>query len=290
MGAERCTLVATLGGQPQVITFALDALLARGEPIDEVVVMHLGPENPRFGRALQRLADEFAGERYGGRRMRFRSVPVLGLRGRLSDIRTEQDVEVAFDAVQRLFRELKARQRQLHVCVAGGRRMLALLMFSAAQLYFTHRDRMWHLYTPEEVLARAEEGALMHVRPEDGVRLLQVPVVPWGEYLPGLRRLVFGHVEGMWTLTPVDEEEIARCQALLRQLTPRQREVLRAFAEGLSPDEVAARLHLSRHTVDTHKTKILALCRNVWSLPESQRITYHFLREHFGPLVDRLGI
>lgn len=290
MSAERYTLIATLGGQPQVVTFALDALLARGEPIDEVVAVHLGPENPRFGRALQRLADEFAGERYRGHRMRFRAVHVLGRWRRLSDIRSDGDVVAAFEAVQRLFDELKARERQLHVCVAGGRRMLALLMFSAAQLYFTHRDRMWHLYTPEEVLARAKDGAVMHVAPEDGVRLLQVPVVPWGEYLPGLRQLVVGHVEGTWRLISVDEAEVARCQEVLRQLTPRQREVLRAFAEGLSPDEVAARLHLSRHTVDSHKTRILALCRNAWGLPDSQRITYHFLRDRFGLLLERLGI
>lgn len=290
MVTERCTLVASLGGQPQVVTFALDALLARGEPIDEVLVLHLGPENPRFGRALQRLANEFADERYHGRKMRFRSVPVLGPSGRLADIRTDADVEVAFAAVRRVFEELKVRGRRLHVCVAGGRRMLALLMFAAAQVYFTHRDRMWHLYTPEDVLTRAAEGAIMHVRPEDGVRLLQVPVVPWSEYVPGLRQLVVGHIEGMWTLAPVDEAELERCREVVRQLTPRQRDVLRAFAEGLSPDDVAARLQISHHTVDTHKTHILALCRNVWALPEHKRLTYHFLREHFGPVLDRLAL
>ena len=88
----------------------------------------------------------------------------------------------------------------------------------------------------------------------------------------------------------MDEVELARCREVVRQLTPRQRDVLRAFAEGLSPDEVAARLHITRHTVDTHKAQILALCRNVWALPENERLTYHFLRDHFGPLIDRLAL
>jgi hypothetical protein len=38
------TMIAALGGQPQVITFALDALLGRGEQIVEVVVLHLAPQ------------------------------------------------------------------------------------------------------------------------------------------------------------------------------------------------------------------------------------------------------
>ena len=33
-------LVATLGGQPQVITFTLDLLLEEGYPISEVFVLH----------------------------------------------------------------------------------------------------------------------------------------------------------------------------------------------------------------------------------------------------------
>jgi hypothetical protein len=34
------TLVATLGGQPQIVTFTLDLLLRRGIPIYEVIVVH----------------------------------------------------------------------------------------------------------------------------------------------------------------------------------------------------------------------------------------------------------
>lgn len=37
------TLITTMGGQAQVVTFALDWLLAQGEPIGEVIVLHLSP-------------------------------------------------------------------------------------------------------------------------------------------------------------------------------------------------------------------------------------------------------
>jgi len=288
MQALESTMVATLGGQPQVVTFALDALLARGERIREVVVLHLGPENPRFGRALTRLGEEFAGDRYRGRRIRFRPIPVRGPRGRLADIRDEAEAEVALRAVHELIATLKAQGRRLHVCIAGGRRLLALLAMSAAMLHFSHYDCMWHLYTPEEFLARAEEGAIMHAGPEHGVRLIQVPIVPWGVYFPQLRQLaqVVADPSAVAPLQGLDQVEWQRCQAVIEHLTPRQCEVLRAFAAGATPQEVAEALCITLSTVDSHKKVILAHCRNAWEMEETARLTYHFLREQFGPFFE----
>jgi CRISPR-associated protein Csx14 len=53
------TLVATLGGQPQIVTFTLDLLLKRGIPISEVVVVHPAA-SPRIQQSLERLNAEFA--------------------------------------------------------------------------------------------------------------------------------------------------------------------------------------------------------------------------------------
>ena len=74
-----------------------------------------------------------------------------------------------------------------------------------------------------------------------------------------------------------------RCRAVLSRLTPRQRDVLQAFAQGLTPQEVASRLVISLHTVHTHKTAILAECRAEWGLGEEVRLTYRFLHDQFGP-------
>lgn len=279
------TMLATLGGQPQVVTFALDELLARGEQIREVVVLHLGPENPRFGQALARLGAEFASDRYRGRRIRFRPVPVRNARGRLPDIRDATEAEAALQAIHELIATLKAQGRRLHVCIAGGRRLLALLSMSSAMLHFSHHDRMWHLYTPEDFLAQADEGAIMHAGAEDGIRLIQVPLVPWGVYFPQLRQLAQVSpsqamaVPAFW----LDETDRRRCQAVIEQLTPRQCEVLRAFAQGASPQEVAEALCITLSTVDDHKKVILAECRNAWEVSEGTWLTYHFLREKFGP-------
>jgi len=285
------TLVATMAGGPQVVTFALDQLLQRGEAIEEVIVVHLSPQmDPLTGQALVKLAAEFPDDHYLGWPCRLRFFPIRQGGKRLDDIRDDAAVNVAWSAIYELIASLKTLGRHLHVCITGGRRMLALLAMSAAMLHFDHYDRLWHMYTPSEFLERARDGAIMHARPEDGVQLLQVPVVPWGTYFPALRALAQATpaqviaAQTRW----LDQAERARCRAVVERLTPRQLEVLRAFAAGQSPQEVAEALCISLKTVDTHKTPILGECRNAWNLPEGAWLDYHFLREKFGPFLDEL--
>jgi len=52
MMKKSTTLVATLGGQPQIITFTLDLLLARGEQIDQVVIVYLASDLRCRGKTL----------------------------------------------------------------------------------------------------------------------------------------------------------------------------------------------------------------------------------------------
>jgi RNA polymerase sigma factor (sigma-70 family) len=87
----------------------------------------------------------------------------------------------------------------------------------------------------------------------------------------------------------MDTHEQARCEQVVKQLTPRQREVLQAFAEGLTIQEVAERLCITIGTVDAHKTKLLELCREVWDIDQSpSHLGYHFLYKSFAPYFDNL--
>lgn len=278
------TLVATMAGGPQIVTFALDVLLAQGEPVVEVVAVHLSPQaDPLTAQALQRLAAEFSAGSYCGRPCRLEYYPLRSGEHKLADIRDEADANAAWHALYELIAELKIQGRRLHVCVAGGRRMLALLATSAAMLHFDHADRLWHMYTPNAFLEQARNGAVMHAQPADGVRLIQVPVVPWGAYFPGLRSLAQQSVSGVLATyeRQLDAAERRRCAAVARRLTERQREVLFAFAAGSAPQDVAEALHVSLKTVDSHKTVILAECRSAWELDPEEWLDYHFIRDRF---------
>lgn len=279
------TLVATMAGGPQVVTFALDELLRRGEVIEEVIVVHLSPQDdPLTGQALSKLAAEFLDDRYAGRPCRLRFFPIRQGNRRLEDIRDDAAVNAAWSSIYELIATLKAEGRRLHVCIAGGRRICALVAMSAAMLHFDHYDRMWHLYTPAEFIERARDGRVMHARPEDGVRLLQVPVVPWGAYFPTLRALAQATpLEAVAAQTRwLDSRERTRCRAVIERLTPRQLDTLRALAAGQSPQEAAEALCVTVKTIHAHKTVILQECRNAWELSPEARLDYHFLRDKFG--------
>ncbi len=288
--ASESVMAATIGGQAQVVTFALDALLARGERVREVVVLHLSPENPRVGRALAQLADEFENRRYYGPEIRLRLLPLRQGRERLADVQDEAQADVAWNGIHELIATLKAQGRPLHLAIAGGRRILALLTMSAALLHFGHQDRMWHLYTPPEFLERARDGAILHARPGDGVRLIQVPLVPWGSYIPALRSLTQAPpAQALARQTRwLDDAERSRCRAVVERLTPRQRDVLRELAWGHSPQEAADALGMTLKTLDTHKTPILGECRVAWQMERGVYLSYHFLREKFGPFLTEI--
>ena len=277
------TLVATMGGQPQVVTFSLDWLLAQGEQIQEVVVLHLLPRDERLQQAVKRISQEFDGNRYRGRPCRLRLVNIRQAHRKLSDIQNDADAEATWQTVYGLLHSIKNQQTPVHLCIPGGRRMMGLMALSAAMLVFGHQDRVWHIYTPPDFIEQARGGAIMHAGPDDGVQLIQVPLVPWGAYFPALRDLSQPSNQIIAAQTEwLNETERARCQAVISQLTERQTEVLRAFAEGLTPQEVAEQLFIKLVTVDTHKSAILAECRIAWNIPEQRRLTYHFIRDKFG--------
>jgi CRISPR-associated protein Csx14 len=283
---QTSVMIALLGGQPQIVTFALDALLAQGENVREVIVLYLSSEESRVNRALARLSPEFADDHYLGRLCRLRPMPIRDGLARLPDIQNETHAEATREMLRDLIVSLKAERHGLHVCVSGGRRIMALLMMSVALFHFGYRDKLWHVYTPDELQARAEDGAIMHARPEDGVRLIQVPLVPLSNHFPALQELArLSSLDTVkYHLRQLDRQERARCQQVVSDLTPRELETLQAFAAGLSPQETADQMGISLNTVNTYKKKILELCRNAW--PEREGLRYYHLREWFGPYFE----
>ncbi len=278
----RTVLVAPLGGQPQIVTFALDWLLAQGINVDEVIIIHLAA--PRYRQAYRRLAEAFPGDRYGDRAIHLRGVAVMRQDRALADVCDTADADAVWHTVHELIAALKSRGLRLHLLLTGGRRLMALMAVSAALLHLEHGDRAWHLYTPDDVVAAAYNGVLLHVPADAGVQLIEVPLAPLGAYFPGLRPLLNASpAEVVAARTHwLDEVEQSRCRAVLERLSERQADVLRAFAEGLAPAQVADRLAITLKTVDAHKTVILAECRVAWSLAEDERLSYHWLREKFG--------
>ncbi|MFV9506731.1 MAG: CRISPR-associated ring nuclease [Oscillochloridaceae bacterium umkhey_bin13] len=282
--ASPIVMVATLGGQPQVITLALDLLLRQGYPVRELIVLHLSDQNPRYQAALECLARVFGSDRYGAHAVRYRPLPILSAGVPLSDLHTPMALDATLNTCHQLLQQLKQRQQPVHLCVSGGRRLLGMLVLTAAMVHLDHCDRIWHLYSSDEVRAKTHEGAVMHVDAADEVQLLAVPVQPWGQVFAGLRTLA--NTEALPPLGQrdlLDAAERTRCQQVYDRLTPRRREVLQALVQGLNPQQVAASLTIELNTVSSHQTAIYQECVAAWDLPPQTRLDYRWVREKFAP-------
>ncbi len=280
---QNSILIVTLDTQPQIVTLALDALLARGETIRKVIVIYLSTESDQITQALDKVQAEFRNGQYNGQPCRFQHRPIRDGLNRISDIQTEAHIQATWEMLQELVVELKKESHRLHVCVSGGRRILALLFMSVASQHqqFYYFDRLWHIYSSQDFMIRSQDGAIMHAAPEDDVYLIQVPLMPLNTNL-----LPFQNLEPVSTLNMVgmNDAERIHCQNVVDTLTPRELEALESFACGLAPQGVAEEMNISINTVNTYRKKIFELCRIEW--PERKNIRYHHLREWFGPYFD----
>jgi CRISPR-associated protein Csx14 len=273
-------LIAALGGQPQIVTFTLDLLLRRGESIEGVYTVFPGG-NGRYIAAHRKLEAEFAKEPYRHRGIRYHAHSLTALQGRpLLDIRDEATLDRVWKEISMLIGEMRQRGHQLHISLTGGRRAIALMLFSAAMLYCTTNDRIWHIYTQPQVLAKVKNGARMHVAPEEGVRLLSVPFAPWGAYFPGIKAILGLGPQQILALQSqwADEATYRRCHQVWERLSAKQKEVLKALVTHPTRRAAAEALNLALSTVDTHREAIIATCREVW--PE-EKVDLRFVRRVF---------
>jgi CRISPR-associated protein Csx14 len=291
MPEYRHTLVASVGGQPQIVTLTLDLLLRQAIPISEVIVLHPAPTQERLQHTLHCLRAEFAHNRYicdGQVIACHLHLEALSHDGEpLADITDTLGAHATRDAIHHLFRQLKQQQRHIHLSASGGRRVISLMAISAAQLHFDSFDHIWHIYTPPEVRAYVSEGAIMHVPPEADVRLIEVPFVPWGALFPSLSQAAASaQATQRAQMDILDAQEQARCREVAQQATKAQLNVLRQFSAGLTPPQVAERLGISTSTVYSHTRDLLELAHNAWYIPSKERIDYHFLSRKFAHYFD----
>jgi CRISPR-associated protein Csx14 len=277
------TLIATLGGQPQKITFLLDLLLARGEEIDQVAVVYISSYE-RTQNAIKLLEAEFLAGKYCGHPCQLKRDPLRSGRSDLLDIRTPEDVEAARQSIHQLLSELKAENQRIHMGLSGGRRLMSMVALAAAMQYLTPVDHLWHINASADILEKSRDGKLMHLPPESEIYLLPVPFVPWVSYFPGLADLLNRSPQeiGETTRGWLDVKERDNCIRVWKALTHRQQEVLQAFASGLSRQGIARQLHISVATVDSHRDKIVEQCKLVWDDRSGEEFNSKFLERRFG--------
>lgn len=276
-------LLATLGGQPQVVTFTLDLLLDAGFPIREVFAVHPhASSQSRLAHSLTRLNAEFTNQSYAatGRAIHLHPCILAMDHTPIDDIRNEAQADGVLNILHRLIRDLKHQGYRIHLSVTGGRRLMSLLAIPVALFNFDRHDYIWHLYTPDAVQEAAKDGAIMHAPPDAGLRLIQGPFIPLGAYTYDPHQPFRVAQEERYSQIKLQER--AHCAEVMKCATPSQLKVLQAFARGLKPQQVADELCVTLATVNTHKTALFGYCYSAWNIPDEERPTYHFLATRFA--------
>jgi DNA-binding NarL/FixJ family response regulator len=98
---------------------------------------------------------------------------------------------------------------------------------------------------------------------EAGAAGVMHKATPMRELMEAVRRLAAGEQrlsqhEVIEALRRIVRERDHKAQLAIAKLTPREREVLQAIAEGLSDKEIAERFHVGVGTVHSHVTNILS--------------------------------
>ncbi len=247
------TLIATLGTEPQGVTWMLDWLLARGFAIGEVLVLHTTASV--IEPALNILQNEFAGS-YPG--IRYRAEAVQGDDGPIQDIASEKDTWAFLRAVYRAIRQTKRAGRAVHLSLTGGRKTMAVYAMVAAQLLFDENDRAWHMISEVHWSGAVRR---MHATPLDRFQVVSVPVVRWSD--AAVVQVLLAEVDDPWEALRRQQEftlqEVIRRRREFwdHHLTPALREVAELLVrEGLDNAEIARRLHKSEHTIANQLTRI----------------------------------
>ena len=122
-----------------------------------------------------------------------------------------------------------------------------------------------HPHAEALVLSAMSEQRYLAEAIEAGAAGVMHKSVPMSDLVEAVRRLAAGEqllsqqevIEALRFIGRVRESN-REAQALSEKLTPREREVLQALAEGLSDKEIAQRLHVGVGTVHSHVTNILS--------------------------------
>lgn len=259
-------LVTTLGAEAPVVAIATQFLLAQGVRLVGVELLYTIPRDPAIRSALAEVQAAFAGHPQWPHLI-LTQLPV-------ADVLTPGELDAFGNA---LFAVLKKWLRQgcaIHLLLAGGRKSMAMMGVTTAQLLFGPEDRLWYLYSDDHL----RNSGRHTLRSTDDARLVQIPLPP------ALTAPIYGHA--LEAETPEEARRLlARQVAEQRRrfveedLSVAERQVARCVAEDVATtQEIASRLGKSPKTVTNQLTSIYAKLEASFGLQADVGVKREFLR------------
>lgn len=270
-------LVATLGAEPQVVSLTT-ALLLKQESLARVVAVHTDAHLPPIDQALPALQAAFAARA---------NLPPLTCRAvEIPDTLTPPQLECFAEALFNILKAELGGARRVHLLLAGGRKSMALVGMSVAQLLFGPDDRVWYLHSD----AALRLSGRFWPAPGDDVQLVPMPLAP-PVAAPARFTTSFTAPTPAAARQALSEAEQARRRFFVEhELTPAERAVAALFAqEVMTVDDAARRLVKSSKTVTNQLTSIYDKLESYFGLTPDVGTKREFLRRELGTWVGKDG-
>ncbi|MEZ4864412.1 MAG: CRISPR-associated ring nuclease [Caldilineaceae bacterium] len=273
------TLIATLGAEPQVIALATQLLLAQNEAINAVDVLHTQPEYEPVATALVALRAMFTAQP---------AWPPLQTHTILIvDILTPAEFTAFTDALYRVIRNQLVRGARVHLLLAGGRKSMAMLGMSVAQLLLGPEDRVWYLHSTENF---RQSRTYLLTDPAQA-QLIPIPLPQQSAAPPIFRRFAQAETAEAARLSLQAERNQQIRHFLTHELTNAERQVAQMVAGNvLTVKEIAAQLHKSPKTVTNQLNSVYSKLESYFGLQPDVGVKREFLRRELGGWLDGASI
>jgi len=255
------------------VTLVLDLLHRQGYPLTQAVVIHTSPAHKPIRAALARLRTEESHYRTCSPPVQFHYVPIVRDDGTCpADIVTEEDAGAVFRTLYRKVLEAKRHHCQVHLSVAGGRKVMSVYGMAVAQMLFEEGDCLWHLLSEGRLLAEKH----LHPTSEEEAVLVPIPVLRWSGISPVATELAltedpYQAVQKQRAWWKAEATQRKR-EFLEQDLTVAERKLVELLVgEPMSNRQLARRLHRSEKTVANQLTIIYRKFRDHFHLPRVDR-------------------
>lgn len=271
-------LIATLGSEPQVIAIAAQLLLQASEPLSEVVVLHTAANRDPIGRSLPAIREAFASNP-DWPQLRTSLIPT-------DDILTPEQIEVFARELYATLKQSISSGARIHLLLAGGRKSMAMVGVTVAQLLLGPDDRIWYLHSSDELRFSGRfrlEGAAKQAE------LIQVPL-PQLRTAPAIYTQPFQEETPRGAFEALAQEQQRRLQRFVEQeLTPAERELSGLLIDDvLTVAEMAVRLNKKPKTVTNQLNSIYAKLEAAFGLQPDKGVKREFLRKQLGSYFEHL--
>ncbi|MFN8493524.1 MAG: CRISPR-associated ring nuclease [Caldilineaceae bacterium] len=272
----KAVLIATLGAEPQVISLATQTLVRQDAALSAVVVLHTHAAYEPVATALPLLQNFFATQPVWP--------PLHPVLTPVDDVLEPAQFEQFSQSLYTVLKTWIARPARIHLLLAGGRKPMAMLGMSVAQLVCGPDDRVWYLHSDEAL----RKSGRMLMEPRDHVQLIEIPLSRFTAAPPLFTR-PFQAATPSAARDVLAEEQRQRLQHFVQhELTAAEREVAALVAQDvLTVKEIAAHLHKSPKTVTNQLNTIYSKLESTFGLQPDLGVKREFLRRALGEYFNK---